>query len=209
MSADLYATYHIDRDDERAKLFAVVAGEYHPSNGLYPGCFVHVTPSFYVERMVYVDSDLRAERFFDSGEALQLVAQRKEYQGNAEITFYRQDYTKPLKLQEGTIDLLISQYAGFISEHCKRYLRSGGILIANNSHGDAGLAACDPDFELAGVIHRRGERFRLSHDELSEYFIPKSNRLPTDRDELRKYIKELGRGIGYTKTATDYLFRRR
>ena len=42
---------------------------------------------------------------------------------------------------EGRVDVLLSQYAGFISEPCKGYLRAGGVLVANNSHGDARLPA--------------------------------------------------------------------
>ena len=209
MTANLYSTYHIDRQDERAELFEIVEREFHPTVGLYPGCFVHVTPSFYMPRMVYVDSDKRADRFFSSGEALQLVEQRRTYSENIEITFYQKDYRKGLELQDGTLDLLVSQYAGFIGDHCKRYLRGGGILVANNSHGDAGLAATDPDYELVAVVQRRGEKFRLSYSDLNEYFIPKSQRIPNEPEAFRDHLKRLGRGIGYTKTAADYIFRRR
>ena len=34
----------------------------------------------------------------------------------------------------------------------ERYLKVGGILAVNNSHGDAGLASIDPDYEFIGVI---------------------------------------------------------
>ena len=159
MSIGLYTKYHVERHDERAQLFHLIVERYGVGSGVYPGCFVHVTPSFFIPRMVYVDTEKRAERFFAQGEALALVNERKSYRDEPEIAFHRQDYTEPLPIPEETVDLLISQYAGFVSEHCKRYLRSGGILLANNSHGDAGLAACDPDFALIAVVEPRVESF--------------------------------------------------
>lgn len=209
LAENLYTTYHIDRHDERAELFRIVAGELHAASGMYPGCFVHVTPSFFIPRMVYIDTDRRAEKFFTQGEAAALIRRRKAYAGAPEFEFYRQDFTDPAPAQDATLDVLVSQYAGFVGKHCKRYLRSGGLLVANNSHGDAGLAACDPDYELVAVVTRRGETFRLSVTGLTEYFVPKSRRVPQTRTELRTYLTGLGRGIGYRKSAADYVFRKR
>ncbi|MGC9347630.1 MAG: hypothetical protein ACP5JG_05790 [Anaerolineae bacterium] len=205
---DLYEKYHTSRDFERRGLFEIAREEFGVGGGLYPGCFVHVTPSFFIERMVYVDSDKRAKRFFEAGEAQALVEREKVYDGPAEVAFYRQDYAKALPLEDNAFDLLISQYAGPVSEPCKRYLRPGGILIANNSHGDAGLAHNDPAFELIAVINRRRTRFTLSTKNLDAYFVPKTKTLPEDRAEARDYLLRLGRGVGYTKGAADYVFRK-
>ena len=56
-------------------------------------------------------------------------------------------------MDDGSVELVISQYAGFVSENCKRYLPRGGYLIANNSHGDAGLASCDREFKFVAVVN--------------------------------------------------------
>ena len=205
---DLYEKYHRSRQDERRGLFEIARKEFGLERGLYPGCFVHVTPSFYLPRMVYVDSDANAAQFFRTGLAADLVAREKAYRSEPEITFYGDDYREPLPVVDASFDLLISQYAGPVSEHCKRYLRPGGILIANNSHGDAGLAHNDDGFELIGVIHRRGTHFTLSTKSLDAYFVPKTVELPEDRTALRAHLMELGRGIGYVKSAADYVFRR-
>lgn len=207
MPMDLYEKYHTSRQDERRGLFEIARGEFGVERGLYPGCFVHVTPSFYIPEMAYVDSDANAARFFKAGKATALVAREKVYQGDAQVAFYAADYTDALPLMDGSFDLMVSQYAGPISEHCKRYLRSGGILIANNSHGDAGLAHNDPDFELVAVIQRRVTKFTLSRSDLGAYFVPKTKALPTDRDAARAYLLDLGRGVGYVKSAADYVFR--
>jgi hypothetical protein len=205
---NLYDKYHRSRQDERRGLFEIARKEFGLERGLYPGCFVHVTPSFYLPWMVYVDSDVNAARFFRTGLAAELVAKERVYGSEPEIMFYREDYREPLPVVDASFDLLISQYAGPVSEYCKRYLRRGGILIANNSHGDAGLAHNDDDFELIGVIHRRGTRFTLSTRSLDDYFVPKTVKLPEDKTALRAYLIELGRGVGYVKSAADYVFRR-
>lgn len=204
---NLYEKYHTSRADERFQLFELLRVELGVESGLYPGCFVHVTPSFVFPGMVYVDSDARARSFFDDGSAEAIVKKRKLFNEPARIEFVQQDYAKPLPIEDGCMDLLISQYAGFVSESCARYLKPGGYLVANNSHGDAGLARCDSSFELIAVVNRRGERFSLKADNLDQYFVAKAQSIPTDGQSLRQYLKNLGRGIGYTRNAADYIFR--
>lgn len=205
---NLYEKYHVSRDDERLGLFECVRAEFGASRGPYPGCFVHVTPSFVIPEMHYADSDRHANRFFADGYASELVRRNRTYEPEALLEFHFQDYREPIPMDDGSVDFLISQYAGFVSQSCKRYLARGGHLIANNSHGDAGLAACDPDFRLVAVVNRRGGVWSLSTSSLADYFIPNSGSVPTKRAELANHIRELGRGIGYTRTATDYVFER-
>lgn len=204
----LYDTYHTSRQDERLGLFESVRAEFAVTAGLYPGCFVHVTPSFVIPRMYYVDSDRNANRFFAGGFAKELVERSRAYDESPFLEFYFQDYRAGIPIDDGGVQLLISQYAGFVSESCKRYLARGGYLIANNSHGDAGLAACDRDFRLVAVVNRRGDRWKLDTRNLSDYFVPKSGAVPQEPAELAAHIRELGKGIAYTKTATDYVFER-
>jgi hypothetical protein len=47
----LYEKYHASRQDERLGLFESVRAEFGVTRGLYPGCFVHVTPSFVIPEM--------------------------------------------------------------------------------------------------------------------------------------------------------------
>jgi len=55
-------------------------------------------------------------------------------------------------LEIDPVDLIISQYAGFVGQATKKYLKTGGILLCNDSHGDATLARFDHDFEFIGVM---------------------------------------------------------
>jgi hypothetical protein len=202
----LYEKYHASRQDERLGLFESVRAAFGITRGLYPGCFVHVTPSFVIPEMCYVDSDRNASRFFGEGTARELVEGNRIYDQAPFLEFHFQDYRKSIPIDDNSVELLVSQYAGFVSESCKRYLAPGGYLIANNSHGDAGLASCDREFKLVAVVNRRGDKWWLSTRNLSDYFIPKSSTVPREPSELANYIRALGKGIGYTKTATDYVF---
>ena len=206
MGLSLYEKYHASRQDERLGLFESVRSEFGVTRGLYPGCFVHVTPSFVIPRMYYVDSDRNASRFFADGAARELVERNRVYDESPYLEFHFQDYRSSIPLADGSVDLLISQYAGFVSESCRRYLARGGYLIANNSHGDAGLALCDREFRLVAVVNRRGDRWALDTRNLPDYFVPKSRTVPTEPSELADHIRALGKGIGYTRTATDYVF---
>lgn len=197
----LYHKYHLERDDERFGMFEILADRFAIERILYPGSFVHITPSFVFPQATYVDMEKRAKAFFTSLELQPFIAKHQVYSQEAQIQFHHQDYTKPLPEQDESFDLLISQYAGFVSQNCKRYLKIGGCLLANNSHGDAGMAALDEDYVFAGAINRRGETFRFSEINLDEYFIPKKDILVT-----KAYLTELQRGIAYQKSAFAYIF---
>jgi len=90
-----------------------------------------------------------------------------------------------------------------VSEHCTRYLKVGGTLLVNDSHGDASMASIDERYEFTGVITSRDSHYRFGAATLGGYFIPK-------RDEpiTVERVRDLGRTIGYTKSAFAYLFTR-
>ena len=62
---------------------------------------------------------------------------------------------------------------GFIAEPCSRYLRPGGWLLVNPSHGDAAIAAIDPRYQLVGVVQSRAGDYSVSKRNLDSYLIPK------------------------------------
>lgn len=202
-SLALYKKYHLDRGDDRLGLFRLLVTRFGVERALYPGCFVHVTPSLVILVITYVDTENRAKAFFSDKSVMAFVADQKEYPVEAEIVFHHIDYRHALPEPDGRYDLLISQYAGFVSMHCTHYLKIGGLLLANNSHGDASMASIDPRYELVGVINHRGERFSLNVNQLEGYLIPKSGTPVTIEALLAS-----GRGVGYTRSAGAYLFRR-
>jgi hypothetical protein len=199
-----YEEYFIVRDFERLDLFQLLAKQYDIRSAVYPGSFVHVTPSFVFPLAAYIDSDRKAKRVFsDMSAVLEFVRQRKEFDGEPEIQFYGQDYTDPIEALNGRFDLLISQYAGFVSQHGKRYLKVGGYLLANNSHGDASMAFIDDDYELTAVVQRKNGRHTLSTRNLNSYFIPKK-----PIEITKELLEKTQKGVGYTKSAAAYIFKR-
>lgn len=200
----LYSRYYIDRQFERTDLFCQLQETFNIKRALYPGCFVHVSPSFFIPYVVYVDSDKEAKRFFSEIEVVsQLIERNKKYARAANFEFHGQDYSKPLALRENSFDLLISQWAGPISQYCKRYLKQSGILLANNSHADAGIAFLDPDYTLLNTVTNKKGKYVFSDKYLDKYFIPKKENQLT----IQQLIAS-SKGIAYTRTANQYIFRK-
>lgn len=201
---ELYEKYYIDRDYEQVDLFRLLKKGFNINSAIYAGSYVHISPAFIFPKTVFIDADKKAKKFFEDESALQYITDRKEYLANPDVKFYAQDYRTVIDALESQFDLLISQYAGFISDSCKSYLKVGGHLLVNNSHGDAGLASIDNDYELVATIHKSKGKYRISSSNLGEYFIPKKNINVT-----KEYLYETGKGVGYTKTATLYVFIRK
>ena len=200
---DLYRRYFVERQFERLDLFQLIADEFEIKCVLYPGSFVHVTPSFVFPSVVYIDSDKQANKFFKSPEIHQLIEKRKVYPQDASFMFHFADYRDGFDEKEESFDLLISQYAGFVGQYCKPYLKKGGLLLANNSHGDAGVAAINKEYQLVAVFSLRNGKHKIKKNDLDGYFVPKSSIQLT-----KEYLMQLQKGIGYTKSGSAYLFRR-
>jgi hypothetical protein len=189
---------------DRWRLFQAIREFVDARSVLYPGCFVDIAPSFVFPSVTYVDSDPRTPGFFnDETGVRKIVASHRGSPWDPDIRFIFDDYTSDLGLPAGSFDLLVSLYAGFVSEHCSRYLALDGTLLVNPSHGDAALASLDQRYRLAGVVTSRSGRYRVSDSELETYLIPKSGAHPTV-EEL--HVK--GRGVAYTKSPFAYLFTR-
>lgn len=187
--------------DDRLRLFGAVAGFTGDVPVLYPGSFVDVAASFVFDDVTYVDSDRRAARFFaDTTGVEEIIAGHRTRPTDATWRFIGADYRTELDV--GPVGLLASLYAGFVSEHCTRYLRPGGWLLVNPSHGDAALASLDPRYSLAAVVDSRSGRYTVSDRNLESYLVPKR---PTEITP--DLIRRSGRGIAYTRSPFAYIFR--
>lgn len=189
---------------DRRPLFAAVADAVDAAEVLYPGSYVDLAPSFVWPSVTYVDVDRRANQLFADDEGVrELLAERGADPDAHRFRFVHADYQEPLPLDDGAFDLLISLYAGFVSEHCTRYLRVGGHLLVNPSHGDAALASIDDRYRLAGAVTSRSGAYRVVTSDLDGYLVPKR-----DVEVTREALHRSGRGIAYTKAAFAYLFER-
>lgn len=189
---------------DRRPLFAAVAVAVEAVDVLYPGSYVDLTPSFIWPAVTYVDMDRRAGQFFADVDGIDELLEAHGADADLhEVHFLHADYEEPLNLDTGSFDLLISLYAGFVSEHCTRYLRRGGFLLVNSSHGDAAMASIDPAYRLSAVVTHRSGRYRLSSTDIDSYLVPKR-----DIDVTKELLHDTGRGVAYTKTPFAYLFQR-
>lgn len=193
---------------------------------LYAGCYIDVAPSFVFDSVTYVDIDKRTPKFFADVDGIrEIIADHHRSQHHRsehhrsqnhgaddaddadrdqpDVSFVHADYTTELDLPLDHFDLLVSLYAGFISEHCTQHLRVGGTLLVNPSHGDAAMASIDPRYELAGVVIAEDGDYRVDTTDLDRHLIPKKLQSVTI-DQLH----ESNRGIPYTTSPFAYLFTR-
>lgn len=207
------AQFHADYDihpDDRIRLFGALTDVVpHGGRVLYPGSYIDIAPSVWFDDVTYVDTDKRAAKFFDHGDAVaELVDSKRRsverHTGTATIVFHHLDYRTPLPEPDESFDLLVSLYAGFVSEHCTNHLEIGGTLLVNPSHGDVAMASIDPRYELTGVITSSNGTYRVRADALDTYLIPEKDQTITI-DSLH----DSGRSVGYTRSAYAYLFTRR
>lgn len=189
---------------DRLRLFQTVGDFVGATSVLYPGSFVDVAPSFVFDSVTYVDTDRQAARFFaDEAGVDELIGLNRTRPGRAAWRFMNADYRSDLDLPDRSFGLLVSLYAGFVSEHCTRYLRSGGWLLVNSSHGDTAMASIGPEYSLAAVVKARSGAYSVTQGNLDGYLIPKR------ATEISvALLHETGRGVAYTRSPFAYLFRK-
>jgi len=188
---------------DRWRLFSAISKVLAPARILYAGSYVDIAPSFVFPDVTYVDVDRRAAAFFEDRDGVrEIIESHDGHPQNGRITFIHSDYAK-LELKPQSFDLLISLYAGLISETCTGFLKTGGHLLVNPSHGDAALTSIDPRYQLAGVVLSRGGDYHVSSEDLQNYLVPKKQ-----VEVTRDLLFASNRGIAYTRPAFAYLFKR-
>ncbi len=174
---DLYNKYYVDKNYELIWLWSLLESKFKIKNVLYPGSYVQVSPSKVFDNVTYIDSDKKAIKFFKAIET-------KELFGNKYL-FIGKDYNNDLKLNV-QYDLIISLYAGFVKDNNIKYLKKGGIIIANNSHNDAINMRINTEVKLIGVILDK----KIISTNLDKYLIVKdNNKLNEFKD--KKHMKTL------------------
>ena len=61
---ELFKKHYTNKNYEQLDLFVKFSEKYEIRNVLYPGSFVHITPSLVFPQVVYVDSIKKAADFF-------------------------------------------------------------------------------------------------------------------------------------------------
>ncbi|NLM44605.1 MAG: class I SAM-dependent methyltransferase [Clostridiales bacterium] len=191
---DRYKRFYLDMNFDRAGLFEVLKKEYTCNTVLYPGCSIHITPSFYFQHVVYVDISQDAKKFFDDIHSiLDYINSNKKYKQSAYVQFIHGDYTKPLPIKGENYDLLIALYAGEITLSCKKYVKPGGIILTNNHQKDAEKLLEDASITLDGLIYKKGKKYVIERDIKGDF-----------KDILKRYSKKK-KGMRNTNKGLEYV----
>jgi hypothetical protein len=151
---ELYKKYNVVKDYTSIGLFRELKKKFEINKVFYTGSYVYITPSLLFPNVTYADSFRNTFKFYESAETFEYLKKNKEYPEEPVFKFYQQDYNKPFKELTEEFDLVISQYAGFVGQSQKLYLKKGGILACNNSHADASMASLNSDYELISGYRR-------------------------------------------------------
>lgn len=165
-----YLSHYGGTNDWHLPAFRLVNNKFSPRRVLYPGSWIHVTPSLVFPHVVYVDLSHKIKEAFNDSDLLQYIERHSEYQGKPKVEFHQSDFRKSFGEDKATFDLLISLSSGFVSQACGSYLKNGGLLFVNNEHHDASMAYVDPKFELIGVF-RTVSKYLESKQNICDYFI--------------------------------------
>ena len=137
---------------------------------LYPGSYLHVTPSLVFPEVCYVDSVKGIAAAMASPDLLEYVRAHRDYPEDVCIRCYEEDYASFDSEPHFSFDLLISLNAGFISQACRSFLKPGGLLLVNNGHYDAARAQVDPGYRLVGALDGGSLLLESSYPALSSHF---------------------------------------
>ncbi len=168
-----YLSYYRDKYAGQHDLlwaFRLVGEHFGCRRALYPGSYLHVTPSLVFPEVCYVDSVKNIGSALASPQLLEYVNKHKDYAADAGIRCYEEDYVNFASEPLASFDLLISLNAGFISQACRTFLKPGGLLLVNNGHYDADRAYVDPGYRLVGAVDGGSLFLESSPPGLSQYF---------------------------------------
>ena len=162
---------HHGHDHDLLELFRSIGDLVQPEHVVYPGSFVHVTPSLVFPSVTYIDSLQGFQRAMEADDLHEWVGQHADYDTSSEINVLEASYKDiPIDLHH-RFDLLLSLNAGAISQECKNLLKPDGYLLVNDGHYDASRAHIDGDYQLIAALHADGARD--IDDELRGYFLTK------------------------------------
>lgn len=182
----------------RERIYGAMQKKYDIKSALYPGSHIDITPSLLIPKVTYIDNFKGAIKFFKDMDAIdRYIDDNKYYSEKAIINFIGEDYSKVIL--EDKYDMIISQFAGFVGQCTKAYLKEGGYLLCNDSHGDATLAYYDADYEFIGILNSKS---KISTKDISKYFKLKNGK-EVDIEKVTKTMK----GPKYLHHNENYVFR--
>ena len=159
-------------EDPFRKTLFVLKNNFRIKRALYPGSWIHITPSLVFPKVVYVDSLKNIKQMFADPQLREYVRKHSEV-NEPFIKTHETDYRQKIDEKEESFDLILSLNSGFVSQYCSRYLKKNGLLLANNSHYDAIKAYSDKEnYKVTGIFPNSST---LEEKDLESYFYTKKN----------------------------------
>lgn len=191
-----YNQYYKSMGFERKGLFKLIQKEFNPKAVLYPGCSIHLTPSFYFNHVVYVDKGDLAKEFFGHGSQVsQLIIEAKEYAASAYWQFIAADFQAELGLRKDHFDLLLSVFSGRMIGFCEKYLKIGGLVLTTSLFSDNESMDENENFQLIAMVHCTNGKYKIDHS-----LSPRK----TKESTLRRKDK----GFEYVDNETYYIYKK-
>ena len=174
---------------------------------VYPGSYIHITPSLVFPCVCYVDSVKGFGTAMQSDDLVPWLDAHKDYTEPVEFTAIETAYNSiPSTLLAG-FGLMISLNAGAISQECKPLLSPSAHLLANDGHYDAARAHVDADYTLVAALNVNGA-CETDEDALRGYFVTKQGQ-PLTREMLAENVQRSPSKARYkmARAADAFLFR--
>ncbi len=105
-------TFH---NGDRNEIFRLLVENYEIQSAIYPGSYIHITPSFHIHLTVYIDTYKKTKDFFNDRDIYDYIYKNRTYKEQPITRFHHANYTSNFGEKLRNFDLLISLYAGFVS----------------------------------------------------------------------------------------------
>ena len=172
---------------------------YRSQEALYPGCGIHITPSFFIPHVVYIDKDPSVKDFFAEHESIiTFINQNKRYKRSTYIRFIQADYSNNASIVTDKFDLVIALFANGVVRRFVQNLKSEGILLTHHFHNEVQDALNTPSLQYKSIIQIRGKKY--------QFMV--SHQLPLQKTG-REFIKRKSTGFEYKEEETYFIFQKR
>ncbi|MGD6851180.1 MAG: hypothetical protein ACQCN6_03880 [Candidatus Bathyarchaeia archaeon] len=193
-------------DDPFRNTLLVLKNNFQITRVLYPGSWIHLTPSLVFPFVVYVDSLSNIKRMFDDPQLIEYIRKHSKISEPC-IKAHETDYRQKINEEEDSFDLILSLNSGFVSQYCSKYLKKNGLLLANNGHYDAIKAYTDKEnYKVTGIFPNSST---LKVKDLDAYFLTKNNLIITSDMVIENSKKPPSKAkYQLKKKALYYLFKK-
>lgn len=160
---DKYRQYYQSLGLERSGLFKLIQDRFKPETVLYPGCSIHITPSFFFRHVVYIDQSPEALKFFSNpAQVDDLMKQYRQYSQTPWWRFISGDFHTLTGLKESSFDLLLSLFAGPLIASCEKYVKPGGLILTGSLFSDHESLRNREDYHLIARIQSKNREYIFS-----------------------------------------------